>query len=414
MVRLKDLPDYEQEHLMSKLLPPLGPLPWIKPKKNLNEMKIAILTTAGLNYRNEDNFNFTDASFRAIPIETESKNLLMTHSSVNFDRSGFQEDLNVVFPIDRFKELVDEGFIGSIASINFSFMGAGLLPDAYEHSVRSLAKILKQDNVDAVFMLPVCPNCSRSVCGISYYLESEGIQTTGITLVKEIAQSMKPPRLLWVSFPLGRPLGKPNDDKFQKKVIRQSLELLNKNKGPILEDCPLELDDNNIPPPACPISFDKQVDGDSWYARLNSEVSSMMTWYDLSLKRRNRTTVGASKSTIRTIVKGLTVWIDDQATSIPEDLVWLKLALEDLKAFYGESLTAQPGNYKAGYVENIIYNETVLGEIISYYFNLFESNPKTLHFARSIASRAQVKRSTGSWAVDKMGEIIKSKPNDQQ
>ena len=56
MVRLKDLPDYEQEHLMSKLLPPLGPLPWIKPKKNLNEMKIAILTTAGLNYRNEDNF----------------------------------------------------------------------------------------------------------------------------------------------------------------------------------------------------------------------------------------------------------------------------------------------------------------------------------------------------------------------
>ena len=140
----------------------------------------------------------------------------------------------------------------------------------------------------------------------------------------------------------------------------------------------------------------------------------MMTWYDLSLKRRNRTTVGASKSTIRTIVKGLTVWIDDQATSIPEDLVWFKLALEDLKAFYGESLTAQPGNYKAGYVENIIYNETVLGEIISYYFNLFESNPKTLRFARSIASRAQVKRSTGSWAVDKMGEIIKSKPNDQQ
>ena len=115
MVRLKDLPDYEQEHLMNKLLPPLGPLPWIKPKKNLNEMKIAILTTAGLNYRNEDNFNFTDASFRAIPIETESKNLLMTHSSVNFDRSGFQEDLNVVFPIERFKELVDEGFIGSIA-----------------------------------------------------------------------------------------------------------------------------------------------------------------------------------------------------------------------------------------------------------------------------------------------------------
>jgi D-proline reductase (dithiol) PrdB len=46
----------------------------------------------------------------------------MTHSSVNFDRTGFQEDLNIVFPIDRFKELEDEGFIGSLASINYSFM----------------------------------------------------------------------------------------------------------------------------------------------------------------------------------------------------------------------------------------------------------------------------------------------------
>ena len=130
MVRLKDLPIYEQEHLLSKLLPPLGPLPWVINNKSLNKKKIAIITTAGLNYRNEENFNFVDASFRAIPAETESKNLLMTHSSVNFDRTGFQEDLNIVFPIDRFKELEDEGFIGSLASINYSFMGAGLLPDA--------------------------------------------------------------------------------------------------------------------------------------------------------------------------------------------------------------------------------------------------------------------------------------------
>ena len=81
MVRLKDLPIYEQEHLLSKLLPPLGPLPWVINNKSLNKKKIAIITTAGLNYRNEENFNFVDASFRAIPTETESKNLLMTHSS---------------------------------------------------------------------------------------------------------------------------------------------------------------------------------------------------------------------------------------------------------------------------------------------------------------------------------------------
>ena len=42
---------------------------------------------------------------------------------------------------------------------------------------------------------------------LSYYLEREGIMTTGISLVRENTASMRPPRALWVSFPLGRPLG---------------------------------------------------------------------------------------------------------------------------------------------------------------------------------------------------------------
>ena len=55
----------------------------------------------------------------------------MTHASVNHDRSGFQEDINVVFPIDRFKELESEGVIGRLADVNYSFMGGGMLPDGY-------------------------------------------------------------------------------------------------------------------------------------------------------------------------------------------------------------------------------------------------------------------------------------------
>ena len=59
---------------------------------------------------------------------------------------------------------------------------------------------MKADGVDAAFIVPVCPNCSRTVCGIAYYLESEGIQTAGIALFREIAETMRPPRILWVSF----------------------------------------------------------------------------------------------------------------------------------------------------------------------------------------------------------------------
>ena len=52
----------------------------------------------------------------------------MSHISVNYDRSGFQEDINVVFPIDRLRELEADGTIGSISDFHYSFMGASRDP----------------------------------------------------------------------------------------------------------------------------------------------------------------------------------------------------------------------------------------------------------------------------------------------
>jgi hypothetical protein len=74
------------------------------------------------------------------------------------------------------------------------------------------------------------------VCAISYYLERDNIMTTGISLVRENAASMAPPRSLWVPFPLGRPLGVANDPDFQHRVIAAALELFNSTHGPVLED----------------------------------------------------------------------------------------------------------------------------------------------------------------------------------
>lgn len=109
--------------------------------------------------------------------------------------------------------------IGGLGAAHYSFMGGGLMPDAYETSVRSLAGALKRDGVDAVFITPVCPNCTRAICAIAHYLEAEGIMTTGIALIRENAEALQPPRLIRVTFPLGYPLGKPNDPAFQRRVI---------------------------------------------------------------------------------------------------------------------------------------------------------------------------------------------------
>ena len=155
MVRLSDLPENERAHLLGKNLAPLGPTPWVRNASALAAKRFALITTAGLHFRDDPAFGFADASFRAIPNEAEAGDLVMSHSSVNFDRGGFQEDVNVVFPIDRFKTLASRGTIGSLASIHYSFMGAGLSPEAYEESAAAVAEALKADRVDAVFLTPV-------------------------------------------------------------------------------------------------------------------------------------------------------------------------------------------------------------------------------------------------------------------
>ena len=155
MVRLIDLPDYEREHLLSKNLPPLGPPAWTTPAGPLDQMRFALVTTAGLHYRQDSSFEFTDATFRPIDGNEDPDNLVMSHSSVNFDKSGFAEDVNIVFPLGRFRDLAAQGIIGSLADIHYSFMGAGLPPTAYESSAAQVAGLLKQDKIDAVFLTPV-------------------------------------------------------------------------------------------------------------------------------------------------------------------------------------------------------------------------------------------------------------------
>jgi D-proline reductase (dithiol) PrdB len=78
----------------------------------------------------------------------------MSHGSVNFDRTAFQEDWNVVFPLDHLNELASDGTIGSVATTHYSFMGA-TAPTRFEPYAQELAGKLKQENVDAVLLTPV-------------------------------------------------------------------------------------------------------------------------------------------------------------------------------------------------------------------------------------------------------------------
>ncbi len=158
MVRLADLPDWDRENFLKKVstLPRFPGRPWVRGPA-LAHRRVAIVTTAGLHVRGDRPFGAGTAGmdYRVIPGDVAPADLVMSHLSVNFDRSGFQEDWNVVFPLDRLKELVRDKLVGTVAAFHYSFMGAVSPITLYEPKARELASLLKKDNVDAVLLSPV-------------------------------------------------------------------------------------------------------------------------------------------------------------------------------------------------------------------------------------------------------------------
>lgn len=158
MVRLADLSPTDRENMLKKVpaLPRFERTPWAHGAV-LSRRRIAIVTTAGIHSRRDRPFvpGASGTEYRVIAGDAQAADLVMSHVSVNFDRAGFQRDWNVVFPLDRLRELADEGYIGSVADLHYSFMGAISPVTRYEAPARELAAHLKADRVDGVLLSPV-------------------------------------------------------------------------------------------------------------------------------------------------------------------------------------------------------------------------------------------------------------------
>ena len=155
MVRLADLPEWDRKNKLDKLkeLDGFDARPWVRPPP-LAKCRIAIVTTAGLHRKDDRPFGPGATDYRIIPGDTKASDLVMSHQSVNFDRTGFQEDHNVAFPLDRLNELAQSKVIGSVAELHYSFMGATQIRQL-EAKARELAGLVKADHVDAVLLTPI-------------------------------------------------------------------------------------------------------------------------------------------------------------------------------------------------------------------------------------------------------------------
>jgi hypothetical protein len=80
--------------------------------------------------------------------------------------------------------------------------------------------------------------CSQTVSLVAAELERQGISTVALQLLREIAEAVRPPRALFVLFPHGYPLGRPDDPPRQLSVIETALGLLERKdlRPPVLVD----------------------------------------------------------------------------------------------------------------------------------------------------------------------------------
>lgn len=133
--------------------------PWAPLPGPLSGLKLALVTTAGVHLKTDEPFDMVDKdgdpSFRVVPSDTPVDNLKITHDY--YDHTDAEKDINIVFPVDRLKELRDEGRIGSLAPRFFGFMGhinEKHIPRFIEESVPAAAKMMREDGVQAALITP--------------------------------------------------------------------------------------------------------------------------------------------------------------------------------------------------------------------------------------------------------------------
>ena len=153
MARTEDIPQPTRDAILALAMPELPGQPWVTPKP-LRQSRIALLTSAALHRRSEMPFPAGSAEFRALPATLPAAEMVMSHISINYDRSGFQRDINVAYPIDRLAELAADGTIGSVAPTHYSVMGS-TDPTTMAESADGIASHLKQEGVDAILLAPV-------------------------------------------------------------------------------------------------------------------------------------------------------------------------------------------------------------------------------------------------------------------
>jgi D-proline reductase (dithiol) PrdB len=129
-----------------------GPIPWVPLRKPLSECRVVLISTGGVHLRSDRPFNLNgDATFRVIPRDSIADDMAISHQA--YDRADALRDINLVFPLERLRELESEGVIGELAAEHYGF---GLMGSAQRlmPTIREVAQRISDAGVDLALLVP--------------------------------------------------------------------------------------------------------------------------------------------------------------------------------------------------------------------------------------------------------------------
>ena len=155
MPRLDRLPHVSRTSLLAFPAQVNDSAPFAPLRSPLTRCRVAIVTTAGLHRRGDRPFSPGAPTYRIIPSDTPSRDIVQSQTSIGFDRTPIMRDINISFPIDRLRELSARGELGGLAPSCYSFLGAQRdLGRIETDTAPEAARRMRDEGVDVALVTP--------------------------------------------------------------------------------------------------------------------------------------------------------------------------------------------------------------------------------------------------------------------
>lgn len=203
--------------------------PFTPARRALPMLNLALISSAGAYIDGTTPFDTSSAAgdfnFREIPIEIEQTDLRF--AARGYDPRAVQEDMNAQVPVSRLLEFEQNGIIGQLNPVFWSF--CGFIPDAAMMANELVPKLVQRVHryeVQAALLVPASTLCHQSAGLIARALELSGVPTMTLAVLKDVVESVRPPRVALYDGNLGAVSGVPSFPEHQRRILDEALRLI--------------------------------------------------------------------------------------------------------------------------------------------------------------------------------------------